>query len=162
MRLQEIERHARSDILKKMIAIRKSADYPANLKTLVNRGIDLIGELIDPQEYTQRLQQKSSWSDQYYAIPLFAFLVGDIIRDYFASEQKEPEKQSFYEILNRYIRQLYPCDQVLPIGTRYRDFPFLIFRSYSLQQMRSQCFRDRYLLTSNELNILNLILGIDN
>jgi hypothetical protein len=161
MRLSQINRYATSEILGQMRAIRESRDYPPSLKALMKRGIDLIRELRKPHEYTQRLQQQSSWSDQYYAIPLFAFLVGNIICDYFKSDRTEPDKGMFRQILNSYIRQLYPCDRVLPIGDRYQEFPFLIFRSYSLQQMRSKCFTDRYLLTSNELNILNLILGVD-
>ncbi len=161
MRLSQINRYATSEILDQMFAIREGRDYPPSLKALMKRGIDLIRELRKPHEYTQRLQQQSSWSDQYYAIPLFAFLVGNIICDYFKSDRTEPDKGMFRQILNSYIRQLYPCDRVLPIGDRYRDFPFLIFRSYSLQQMRSQLFTHRYLLTSNELNILNLILGVD-
>ncbi|MGC9504170.1 helicase-related protein [Baaleninema sp.] len=161
MRLSEIERYATQEILNKAIAIRESPDSPPNLKASVKRGIDLIQELRHPHEYTQRLQQQSQWNDQYYAIPLFTFLVGNLIRDYFQSGEPEPEKQEFHRILKSYIRQLYPSEQVLPIGDRYRDFPFLIFRSYSLEHIRSKRFTDRYLLTSTELNILNLILGVD-
>lgn len=34
-----------------------------------------------------------------------------------------------------------------------------LFSSYSLEQMREKIFTDKYLLTSNELNVLNLILS---
>ncbi|NET24242.1 hypothetical protein [Okeania sp. SIO1I7] len=49
----------------------------------------------------------------------------------------------------------------LPIGRKYREFPFIVFRSYSLEEIREKIYSDRYLLTSNELNILNLILCRD-
>ncbi|MBP0001795.1 MAG: helicase [Cyanobacteria bacterium SID2] len=161
MRLAEINSYANREILKKAIAIRESPEYSPNLKSLIKRGIDLIEELRKPYEYSQKLQQESQWSDRYYAIPLFPFLVGDIIHDYFQSGEPEPEKEKFRDLLNSYIRQLYPSEQILPIGDRYRDFPFVVFRSYSLPQTRSKSFSDRYLLTSSELNILNLILGVD-
>ncbi|MDB9311969.1 helicase-related protein [Spirulina sp. CS-785/01] len=162
MRLADIYHYATETLLKRMLAIRESGDYSPNLKSLINRGIDLINELQKPHNYTQQLQQKNNWSDQYYAIPLFTFLVGDMMRDYF-QEGNEPDdkKDRFRHLLHQYLRQLYPTDQVLPIGENYQAFPFLIFRSYSLDQMRSKLFTDRYLLSSQEFNLLNLILGIE-
>jgi len=38
-------------------------------------------------------------------------------------------------------------------------FPFIIFKSYALGEMRYKMFADKYLLVSNELNILNLLLS---
>ena len=159
MGLRTIQTSVSSELLKQMIAIQKSSEYSPNLQQLMEWGIQLIRELQSPHDYTQRLQQGQSWSDQYYAIPLFAFLLGDIMAEYFQSGVVEPETQEFRSLLREYLRQLYPTDNLLPIGDRYREFPFLIFRSYSLEQMRSKLFTDRYLITSNELNLLNLILG---
>lgn len=73
-------------------------------------------------------------------------------------ELEEEEETEFRSILSRYVHYLYPAYNTLPIGRKYREFPFLLFRSYSLEQMRENVFSDRYLLTSNELNVLNLIL----
>ncbi|MGC9525310.1 MAG: helicase-related protein [Limnospira sp.] len=164
IRLAEIVTHATDNRRNKMIAIRESSQYPESLRSLMGRAIALIDKLKEPRDRTQRLEQHNRWTDQYYAIPLFAFIVGDIIRDYFQNEQSkndqklEGQDNNFRDILSQYIYQLYPVDQVLPIGDRYREFPFVIFRSYSLEQMRSKIFSDRYLLTSTELNILNIIL----
>ncbi|MDJ1178883.1 hypothetical protein PJF56_08415 [Roseofilum sp. BLCC_M91] len=69
--------------------------------------------------------------------------------------------RTFRYILECYMRSLYPVDNVLPMGDRYQDFPFLIFSSYSLGDIRKQWFGDRYLLNSHELNILNLVLSQD-
>ncbi len=30
------------------------------------------------------------------------------------------------------LNSLYPVSNILPIGHKYKDFPFLVFRSYSL------------------------------
>lgn len=162
MGLRTIQTSVSSELLRQMIAIQRSSEYSPNLQQLMEWGIQLIRELQNPLEYSQRLQQYGSWPDQYYAIPLFAFLLGDIMAEYFQSGVVEPEKQEFRSLLKEYLRQLYPTDNLLPIGDRYREFPFLIFRSYSLQQMRSKLFTNRYLITSNELNLLNLILGTNN
>lgn len=81
------------------------------------------------------------------------------MRDYFANEPNEPEDERFRDILAAYIRLLYPVGNILPIGDKYRDFPFVVFRSYSLAEIRNKSFTDKYLLTSNELNVLNLILS---
>ena len=81
------------------------------------------------------------------------------MKDYFANEPNEPEDQRFRNILATYIRMLYPVGNILPIGNKYKDFPFVVFRSYSLEEIRKKSFTDKYLLTSNELNVLNLILS---
>ena len=159
MRLREIAEYANTELLKKMIAIRESSQYPPSLTASIKGAIDLIDQLQEHHYRTQILEQHNSWDCQYYAIPLFTFIVGEQIRHYFQSQIHETDNNSFRHILSQYINLLYPCEQVLPIGDRYQEFPFVIFRSYSLEQMRSKVFSDRYLLTSTELNILNLILS---
>jgi hypothetical protein len=57
------------------------------------------------------------------------------------------------------MRALYPVSTVLPIGDRYREFPFIVFRCFSLQEARHKLFTDSYLFTSNELNVLNMLLS---
>lgn len=159
MRLREIAEYANTELLKKMIAIRESSQYPPSLTASIKGAIDLIDQLQEHHYRTQILEQHNSWDCQYYAIPLFTFIVGEQISNYFQSQIHETDNNSFRHILSQYINLLYPCEQVLPIGDRYQEFPFVIFRSYSLEQMRSKVFSDRYLLTSTELNILNLILS---
>ncbi|MDT9296689.1 MAG: helicase-related protein [Arthrospira platensis PCC 7345] len=159
IRLAKILQSEEEKLLKKMIAIRDSSQYPPSLTASIKGAIDLIYKLQEHHDRTQTLEQQNSWDFQYYAIPLFTFIVGDQIRNYFQSQIPETENDSFRRILSQYVNVLYPCEQVLPIGDRYQEFPFVIFRSYSLEQMRSKVFSDRYLLTSTELNILNLILS---
>ena len=83
------------------------------------------------------------------------------MQEYFAdSKLEEPEDKRLRDILSAYVRSIYPVDSVMPIiGHKYQDFPFIVFRSYSLEQMREKIFTDKYLLSSNELNVLNLILS---
>ena len=84
------------------------------------------------------------------------------MQEYFAdSGLEEPEDRQFRDILSAYMREMYPVDSVMPIGHKYQDFPFIVFRSYSLEQSRAKMFTDKYLLSSNELNVLNLILSKD-
>lgn len=66
----------------------------------------------------------------------------------------------FRDILDIYVRCLYPVgSNLLPIGDKYQEFPFVVFKSYSLGEIRSKFFADNYLLNSPELNVLNLILS---
>ena len=58
--------------------------------------------------------------------------------EYFAQEPLEPEDECFRDILAKYIRLLYPVNNVLPIGNNYKEFPFAVFRSYALQEMRKK------------------------
>lgn len=114
--------------------------------------------LQEERNKTQRFEQNSQRFDQYYALPLFTFLSGEAMSQYFASSEEEPEDRRFRDILDIYIHSLYPVGNILPISHKYIDFPFIVFNSYSLNEMRSKLFTDKYLLTSNELNVLNLIL----
>ena len=82
------------------------------------------------------------------------------MQEYFAdSKLEEPEDRRFRDILSAYVRSIYLVDSVMPIDHKYQDFPFIVFRSYSLQQSREKIFTDKYLLSSNELNVLNLIFS---
>ncbi len=141
------------------ISYRKS--YPESLRSAIKDAIELVKKLKNGVEKTQRLEQFSQRFDQYYALPLYAFISGKAMSEYFANEPNEPEDERFRDILAAYIRLLYPVGNILPIGNNYQDFPFVVFRSYSLEEMRQKVFTDKYLLTSNELNVLNLILSRD-
>lgn len=160
MRLVEIATHATDELLNKMLAISLSPDYSENLRSTIKGAIELVDKLREPMNRTQWLEQNSQRSDQYYALPLFTFIAGTQMSEYFSSDRVEPDLR-FRDILATYIHHLYPADKTLPIGYKYKDFPFVVFNSYSLAQMRNKIFTDKYLLTSNELNVLNLLLSKD-
>lgn len=164
MRLhREIQKCVDDKLLQKMYRIRDSKSYPENVRSAIRGGaIELLQFLNSEVEKTQYFEQLSQQFDRYYAIPLLAFVSAKEIQEYFANSQlKEPEDRQFRDILSAYMRSLYPVDSVMPIGHKYQDFPFIVFRSYSLEQSRAKIFTDKYLLTSNELNVLNLIVSKD-
>jgi hypothetical protein len=164
MRLREqIQKCVDNQLLHKMYQIRDSDSYAENVRSAITGGaIELLQFLNSDVEKTQYFEQLSQQFDRYYAIPLFAFVSGEEMQEYFAdSGLEEPEDMRFREILSAYMREMYPVDSVMPIGHKYQDFPFIVFRSYSLEQSRAKMFTDKYLLSSNELNVLNLILSKD-
>ena len=162
MRLhQEIQKCIDNGLLQKMYRIRDSQSYPENVRSAITGGaIELLQFLNGDVEKTQYFEQQSQQFDRYYAIPLFAFVSGEEMQEYFADTRlEEPEDRMFRDILSAYVREMYPVDSVMPIGHKYHEFPFIVFRSYSLEQSREKMFTDKYLLSSNELNVLNLILS---
>lgn len=159
MPLVKIAKTANSELWHNMQTISRSSSYSETLQFAIKDAMELVQKLTDSVDKTQRFEQSSQRTDQYYALPLFAFIAGEVFSEYFASNPEEPKYQHFRDILTQYIRALYPVGNVLPIGDKYQDFPFVVFRSYSLEQIREKIFTDKYLLSSNELNILNLILS---
>ena len=159
MPLVKIAKTANSELWHNMQTISRSSSYSETLQFAIKDAMELVQKLTDSVDKTQRFEQSSQRTDQYYALPLFAFIAGEVFSEYFASNPEEPKYQHFRDILTQYIRALYPVGNVLPIGDKYQDFPFVVFRSYSLEQVREKIFTDKYLLSSNELNILNLVLS---
>ncbi len=159
MRVLDIATYANEKLWQNMQIITRNTSYPENLRSAIKDAIELIDKLKQEINITQKLQQSSQNLDQYYALPLFTFISGEVLKEYFINEPEEPENERFRDILAIYIRSLYPVNNILPIGDTYREFPFVLFRSYSLKEIRKKSFTDKYLLTSNELNVLNLILS---
>lgn len=145
-------------------------DYPESLRSQMLQALDFIEEIRkDSITKSQRFEQNNGpRSDQYYAIPLLNFIAGSAIQAYYAEEgegarrrrqDEEADEAYFRDILATYVRSLFPADGMLPISPRYGEFPFVVFRSFSLMEMRRKLFTDRQLLTSNELNVLNMVLS---
>ncbi|MGA9378347.1 MAG: helicase, partial [Phormidium sp.] len=147
------------ELVNNMLGIHHSSDYPGRLRSAIKNAIELVDKVRDSSDRTQFFQQHSQRLDQYYALPLFSFVSAEAMSEYFAEEPEEAEDERFRDILATYIHHLYPTDKTLPIGYKYKEFPFVVFSSYSLEEMREKIFTDKYLLTSNELNVLNLILS---
>ncbi|MEA5499225.1 helicase-related protein [Limnoraphis robusta] len=156
---QDIVTFNNGKLLHQMLEIKNSPAYPESIRSALNEAIELVNLLEEQPNKTQKFEQNSLYFDQYYALPLFTFITGEAMSQYFSSNDEEPEDQRFRDLLATYISSLYPVSNILPIGHKYKDFPWLVFRSYSLNEMRSKLFTDKYFLTSNELNILNLILA---
>ena len=159
MPLVKIAKNANNELWRNMQTISHSSSYSDTLQFAIQDAMELVQQLTKSVDKTQKFEQSSQRNDQYYALPLFAFIAGEVFSEYFATNPEEPKYQHFRDILTAYIRALYPVGNVLPIGDKYQDFPFVVFRSYSLEQVREKIFTDKYLLSSNELNILNLVLS---
>jgi hypothetical protein len=143
----------------KMQAIIYDPTYPDSLRYALRDARNFIQKLSQRKDKTQWLTQRSLRDDLYYALPLFAFVSGPALAEYYSGESQEPENTTFKELLFQYARTLFPVDGLLPIGSSYGEFPFILFKSYSLREIRSKAFTEKYLLTSRELNVLNLILS---
>ncbi|NET46164.1 MAG: helicase [Okeania sp. SIO2B3] len=159
----QIRQFANQDLVDKMKEIsRDEKDYPPNIQSAMKGSVlEFVKLLKGDINRTQWFEQNSQNLDQYYALPLFVFMSRELMSEYFKTELEEEEETEFRTLLSKYVHYLYPAYNTLPIGRKYREFPFIVFRSYSLGEMREKIYSDRYLLTSNELNILNLILCRD-
>lgn len=149
-------------LLDQLKQLSHSSQSPENLRSSLQAAIAFVEVLGKQSSQTQNFQEGSDYEDQYYTLPLFSFLSYQLLSEYFNSKEQEPEDKTFHQILETYLHLLYPVGAVLPLSDRYKEFPFLLFRSYSLDESRLKLFTDRYFLNSNELNILNLILYQDN
>lgn len=129
----------------------------------MSSAVELLNQLQSQKDknITQILEQTSQRFDQYYAIPLFVLIIQDVMKEYFSQKiaNTETEENSFRFCLETYLKTRLPITNVLPIGFKYEEFPFLVFTSYSFNQFRDKLFTDRQLFISHELNILNLILS---
>lgn len=150
------------DLLDCMEIIRRDANYPESLRDSLGDAILLINKLQNlSATRTASYEQESHHEDQHYAFPLFTFLSYRHLQTYFET-QAEAEDQAtnpFRELLHSYIRALYPADGFLPIGRAYKTFPFVIFRSFQLGETRQRSFTEKYLFTSPELSIINMLLS---
>lgn len=134
-------------------------DYSENIKNEIWLAIDFIEHLLQNEGNTQQISDSSNFSDQYLAIPLHFLLKDEILQSSFIGDASSPMSYDFRILLERYIKALYPANDFLPIGNGYPDFPWVIFKSYDLAQIRRSLFKANYFLNSRSLNLLNLILS---
>jgi hypothetical protein len=150
------------DLLTCMRRINQDTDYPDSLRSALGDAILLLRELqkLSPTKIAG-YEQESTHDDQHYALPLFNFPAFSALQTYFET-QGEDESQAdapFRQLLSFAIRTRYPADGLLPIGYGYKVFPFLIFRSFQLAETRRRAFTEKYLFTSQEFNIINMLLS---
>jgi hypothetical protein len=138
----------------------KEPKLPDQMRNDLNKAKDLFARLeASPDEKTQRFLQSSQFADQYYAVPFMAFFVPEVFEDYFASMQDSLNLLPFRLLIERLVRTWYPADATLPIGADYRTFPFVVFRSYNLEEVRHRIFAGTSLFVSYDLNVLNMLLS---
>ncbi|WP_017295739.1 helicase-related protein [Geminocystis herdmanii] len=148
------------DLLSKLKSISNSDQFNHNLITASHSAIELLEKMNNDDIMTKYIQQTSQQFDQYYAFPFFILIHPQIIKEYLEkeTERKIDEDKSFRSILETYLRYIFPLQNVLPIGSYYHEFPFLLFNSYTFNLLRYKLFTDQQIFSSSQLNILNLIL----
>ncbi len=147
------------EIISNLEYLKNHPKLPETITRTVKDVIKFVNTMFEKNNSVQNYEQNSQYDDQYYAIPLYAFIIPELLEEYFQCDDDQTEKYSFKDILTLYLRSLYPVSNLLPIGSQYEQFPFMIFRSYSLNELRNKLFTDKYLLNSNEINVLGLILA---
>ncbi|MBL1208808.1 helicase-related protein [Geminocystis sp. GBBB08] len=157
---QEINQY----LLSKLRYISQSDSYNHHLTMACYHAIELLEKMKKNDTMTKWFQQNSQQFDQYYAFPFLLLINPQIIKEYLATEVEEKlgEENSFRTILQSYLRYIFPLQNVLPIGSYYHEFPFLLFNSFSFNLLRHKLFTDKQIFSSCNLNILNLILCQEN
>ena len=150
------------DLLTSMHGLSYDQRYPESMQIAMKDAIALIKLLKEmAQEKIPHYEQESNHKDQHYALPLMTFLANGVMKAYFKGEREREEdsEMPFHSLLISYIRALCPADSILPIGSSYEEFPFIVFRSLNLGEARRKMFTDKYLFMSHEFNILNMLLS---
>ena len=134
-------------------------NYSENIKNEISFAIDFIDHLSQNEGNTQQISDYSNFSDQYFAVPLHFLVADETLKRSFTGDENFSVSHDFRILLERYVKALYPANDFLPIGDGFVDFPWVIFKSYDLAQIRRSLFSANYFLNSRSLNLLNLILS---
>jgi hypothetical protein len=59
------------------------------------------------------------------------------------------------------VRGHYPVESLLPVGSRFKGFPFLTFTCHDLRALRGRTFRAGHALMSREMNLLTMLLALE-
>lgn len=166
---REMGRGAVEQLLKRVVAMKLDDDHSEDLRHKCGAAESILRHLLEENSTrTQRFEQSTGRPDRYYALPIFLYVFYEEIERYFARIKESGDEDllessfeghSFRELLEGYVRGFFPADGVLPVGHEYDAFPFLLFNSYNLPELRGKLFAEKQMLASHELNVLNLILS---
>ena len=136
--------------------VRHGDAYPRGLVGGLRSFADLVREFV-AAESTQRLAKTDRRDDLYFAMPLLACVVHDVVTgrwDVVDDDATTPLRI----LLRGHVQALYPSENYLPMAGRYRAFPFVLFSSADLRSIRRKMFTGRYMLMSHDLNVLDMLL----
>jgi hypothetical protein len=166
---QDIQRYANQTLIQKMYVIAShKKTYTEQVRTPIRVALELIKKIEQTRvDRTQLVRQKSRGTDRYYAIPQSFFTSRNAFEDYFKqkkmlnlfSQEDWKGDDNFRSLLGHYLHAYYPVENIVPVTSDYDTFPYVLFRSHSLPEARKNRFTERYMFTSNEFNILNVILS---
>lgn len=156
----KLETEVTEKLLSKLRYINQNKNYHENLNIAVYNAIELLEKMNQEELIIGKFQQSSQQFDQYYAFPFLILIHPHLIKQYLEKERENKlnQEDTFRSILETYIRYIFPLNNALPIGNYYKEFPFLLFNSFTFDLLRYKLFTDKQIFSSTELNILNLIL----
>jgi hypothetical protein len=117
---------------------------------------------VEDAERSQRLEHRGGGQRGYYVVPLATFVAKAPIALYcqeLAEREEDEQAALLRSALIHYVRDSYPIDTLLPIGSWYSRFPFLLITSQDLQALRAKTFQTGHTLMSREMNLLTLLLS---
>lgn len=156
-------------IRRRLWAIQKGEGYPDDLRHKCFAPLDIIEEILGEDGGRSRtFEQTTRRPDRYFALPLSLFVFGERMEEWMkianSTESRSPSERdrgglSFRLLLENTLKARFPVEGALPVGYEYERFPFLVFNSYNLPELRGKLFAEKQILASNELNVLMLILA---
>ncbi|HEY7347578.1 MAG TPA: hypothetical protein VH599_04610 [Ktedonobacterales bacterium] len=117
---------------------------------------------VEDAERSQRLEHRGGIQRGYHVVPLAMFVAKGPIAAYcqeLAEREEDEQAALLRSALIHYVRDSYPIDTLLPIGSWYSRFPFLLITSQDLQALRAKTFQAGHTLMSREMNLLTLLLS---
>lgn len=130
-------------------------DITDDLRKKLIHILDLLEFEIEQQgQLPNKYVEKSSDEKRYVAFPLLAFTMFEELKEYDSNGTED----TFLEAIQDLARARTNVSSVTPISGKYKNIPFITFKSDALEEMFESRFKQNYLLTSTETNILNLLL----
>ena len=155
-------------VVERMYGHAQEIRYPENLRTALRNVAGDIKEVLRAEKQTEQSQTIHSGNNsasQYFSMPLSVLFSIEQVMMYFQHPEtftreieELEERTAFYDIIKSYLWSLYPLTDILPLSGHYAKYPFLLFRCDNLPYIRRQHFDRRYLFSSVNLNVLNLLL----
>ncbi|MGD1808696.1 hypothetical protein ACP6PL_25110 [Dapis sp. BLCC M126] len=136
--------------------ISKSEKYPLSLQNGAKDVLDIIRK-IENLEESQTLRDEKSFSDQYLAIHTSTLTIGKLTET--NNLKFNQIKEKIREKFQRYIKSMYSSNSFLPVTKNFENFPYLSFRSLTLDSQWHRLFDQNLLVASPEINTLSLMLS---
>ena len=131
-----------------------------DVKDVIRKPLSFIASLMDfdvecDKVYSSYLTQKNDIENRFMAIPIQSFIYYGDIDNFIYEEEK---KESFGNLIQNIIRsQANPYGTLPVIPKRYKKYPYVTFKSNDFLGKRKNMFNSEYVMTSTELNMMNLL-----